>query len=84
MLHLLWATGDYRRQSLSIAGMGTWMPPGKEKILTHIGLLLLLRTRPGCARAGGSSVGMAEDCLYLNVFTKNLVKTNQRSNYDQV
>ena len=36
-------------------------------------------------RAGGNSMmgGMTEDCLYLNVFTKNLIKRNNYE-YDQV
>ena len=33
--------------------------------------------RPG----GNSMMGLSEDCLYLNIFTKNLIK---RNNYDQV
>ena len=37
------------------------------------------RTKPACPRGGASMRMMTEDCLYLNIYTKNLIK---RNNYD--
>ena len=36
------------------------------------------RTKAACPR-GGAMRMMTEDCLYLNIYTKNLIK---RNNYD--
>ncbi|XP_023347307.1 esterase E4 isoform X2 [Eurytemora carolleeae] len=53
-----------------------------EPILTWNRELDATRPRPPCPRPGSSqNIGVTEDCLFLNVFTKNLNKA--RNTFDQ-
>jgi hypothetical protein len=78
-----WGAGDCRRLSKFTVGMGIWMQQGFYNEQSSPVTNSYFRTKLGCPRTQGNSIGITEDCLYLNVFTKNLVK-NQRNAYEQV
>jgi len=55
--------------------MGSRRLQEAEPVYSWHGDLDATRPKLGCPRAGRNSIGVTEDCLYLNVFTKNLIKT---------
>ena len=73
-------------QCLSFTGIPYATPPVSnrrlseaEPVLGWPGELDATRTKAACPRGGSHMRMMTEDCLYLNIYTKNLIK---RNNYD--